>query len=56
VLAAADGLPTEFRLRRSILVPALAENERIKLTNVHVAPAGYGFFSYGDACLIERPP
>jgi S-adenosylmethionine:tRNA ribosyltransferase-isomerase len=38
-----------------MLVAALAGLERIKSAYSHVVAGGYRFFSYGDACLIERP-
>jgi S-adenosylmethionine:tRNA ribosyltransferase-isomerase len=55
---AIDLLLTNFHLPRStllILVAALAGLERIKAAYAHAVAAGYRFFSYGDACLIERP-
>jgi len=51
-------LLTNFHLPRStlfMLVAALAGLERIKSAYSHAIPQGYRFFSYGDACLIERP-
>jgi S-adenosylmethionine:tRNA-ribosyltransferase-isomerase (queuine synthetase) len=30
------------------------EHGRIKAAYAHAMAAGYRFFSYGDACLIER--
>ena len=56
---AIDMLLTNFHLPRStllMLVAALAGLEQIKAAYAHAAAAGYRFFSYGDACLIERPP
>ena len=53
-----DALLTNFHLPRStllMLVAALAGLERIKAAYAHAVAAGYRFFSYGDACLIERP-
>ena len=38
-----------------MLVAALAGLERIKSAYAHAVSARYRFFSYGDACLIERP-
>ena len=38
-----------------MLVAALAGLERIKTAYAHAVAADYRFFSYGDACLIERP-
>ena len=54
---AIDMLLTNFHLPRStllMLVAALAGLERIKAAYAHAAASGYRFFSYGDACLIER--
>jgi len=54
---AIDLLLTNFHLPRStllMLVAALAGHERIKAAYAHAVAAGYRFFSYGDACLIER--
>ena len=56
---AIDVLLTNFHLPRStlfMLVAALAGHERIKAAYTHAIAAGYRFFSYGDACLIERRP
>ena len=55
---AIDLLLTNFHLPRStllMLVAALAGLERIKSAYSHAIARGYRFFSYGDACLIERP-
>jgi S-adenosylmethionine:tRNA ribosyltransferase-isomerase len=55
---AVDVLLTNFHLPRStllMLIAALAGLERIKAAYAHAVAAGYRFFSYGDACLIERP-
>jgi hypothetical protein len=38
-----------------MLVAALAGLERIKAAYAHAVAARYRFFSYGDACLIEKP-
>jgi len=54
---AIDLLLTNFHLPRStllMLVAALAGLERIKAAYAHAVAAGCRFFSYGDACLIER--
>jgi S-adenosylmethionine:tRNA ribosyltransferase-isomerase len=54
---AIDMLLTNFHLPRStllMLVAALAGLDRIKAAYAHAVTAGYRFFSYGDACLIER--
>jgi S-adenosylmethionine:tRNA ribosyltransferase-isomerase len=56
---AIDMLLTNFHLPRStllMLVAALAGLERIKSAYEHAVTSGYRFFSYGDACLIERTP
>jgi len=55
---AIDMLLTNFHLPRStlmMLVAGLAGLDRIKSAYAHAVVAGYRFFSYGDACLIERP-
>ena len=55
---AVDLLLTNFHLPRStllMLVAALAGLDRIKSAYAHAVESGYRFFSYGDACLIERP-
>jgi S-adenosylmethionine:tRNA ribosyltransferase-isomerase len=55
---AIDALLTNFHLPRStllMLVAALAGLDRIKTAYAHAVAARYRFFSYGDACLIERP-
>ncbi len=55
---AIDLLLTNFHLPRStllMLVAALAGLDRIKAAYAHAVASGYRFFSYGDACLIERP-
>jgi S-adenosylmethionine:tRNA ribosyltransferase-isomerase len=54
---AIDLLLTNFHLPRStllMLVAAFAGLDRIKSAYVHAVASGYRFFSYGDACLIER--
>jgi len=55
---AIDMLLTNFHLPRStllMLVAALAGRGRIKSAYAHAVARGYRFYSYGDACLIERP-
>ena len=55
---AIDLLLTNFHLPRStlfMLVAALAGLDRIKSAYAHAIANHYRFFSYGDACLIERP-
>jgi len=55
---AIDLLLTNFHLPGStllMLVAALAGLDRIKSAYAHAVARGYRFFSYGDACLIERP-
>ena len=54
---AVDMLLTNFHLPRStlfMLVAALAGLERIRAAYAHAVAAGYRFYSYGDACLIEK--
>jgi S-adenosylmethionine:tRNA ribosyltransferase-isomerase len=54
---AIDMLLTNFHLPRStllMLVAALAGLDRIKAAYAHAVGSGYRFYSYGDACLIER--
>ena len=53
----ADMLLTNFHLPRStlfMLVCAFAGTERMKAAYAHAIGAGYRFYSYGDACLLER--
>lgn len=55
---AIDLLLTNFHLPHStlmMLVAALAGLDRIKAAYAHAIAKRYRFFSYGDACLIERP-
>ena len=55
---AIDQLLTNFHLPGStllMLVAALAGLDRIKTAYAHAVAERYRFFSYGDACLIERP-
>jgi S-adenosylmethionine:tRNA ribosyltransferase-isomerase len=52
-----DMMLTNFHLPRStlfILVCAFAGAERMKSAYVQAIEAGYRFYSYGDACLLER--
>jgi S-adenosylmethionine:tRNA ribosyltransferase-isomerase len=54
---AIDVLLTNFHLPRStllMLVAALAGQDRIKAAYAHAVDRRYRFFSYGDACLIDR--
>ena len=53
----ADLLWTNFHLPRStlfMLVSAFAGLDPMKAAYAHATAAGYRFYSYGDACLIER--
>jgi S-adenosylmethionine:tRNA ribosyltransferase-isomerase len=55
---AVDMLLTNFHLPRStlfMLVAAFSGLERMKAAYAHAIQARYRFFSYGDACLLERP-
>ncbi len=52
-----DLLLTNFHLPRStllMLVSAFAGSERIRAAYAHAIDAGYRFYSYGDATLLER--
>ncbi|MCR9071999.1 MAG: tRNA preQ1(34) S-adenosylmethionine ribosyltransferase-isomerase QueA [Alphaproteobacteria bacterium] len=54
---AIDVLLTNFHLPKStllMLVSAFAGRERILAAYAHAIAEGYRFFSYGDACLLER--
>lgn len=54
---AIDVLLTNFHLPKStllMLVSAFAGRERILAAYEHAIAEGYRFFSYGDACLLER--
>ena len=54
---AVDVLLTNFHLPKStllMLVSAFAGRERILAAYAHAIAQGYRFFSYGDACLLER--
>lgn len=53
----ADALITNFHLPKStllMLVSALAGHETVMRAYRHAVEAEYRFFSYGDACLIEK--
>jgi len=55
----ADLLFTNFHLPRStllMLVSAFAGMARIRAAYAHAIAANYRFYSYGDACLLERGP
>ncbi len=52
-----DLLLTNFHLPRStlfMLVSAFAGQARMRAAYAHAIANGYRFFSYGDACLLER--
>jgi S-adenosylmethionine:tRNA ribosyltransferase-isomerase len=54
---AVDLLLTNFHLPRStlfMLVAAFAGLARMQAAYAHAIGAGYRFYSYGDACLLER--
>ena len=54
---AVDALMTNFHLPCStlfMLVSALAGLERMQAAYAHAIDKGYRFYSYGDACFIER--
>ena len=54
-----DRLMTNFHLPRStlfMLVCAFAGVGRIRAAYAHAIATGYRFYSYGDACLLEREP
>jgi S-adenosylmethionine:tRNA ribosyltransferase-isomerase len=53
----ADLLFTNFHLPKStllMLVSAFAGMTRIRAAYAHAIGANYRFYSYGDACLLER--
>ncbi|MEX2650115.1 MAG: tRNA preQ1(34) S-adenosylmethionine ribosyltransferase-isomerase QueA [Alphaproteobacteria bacterium] len=53
----ADLMLTNFHLPRStliMLVAAFAGLDRVKAAYAHAIAEGYRFYSYGDACLLER--
>ena len=54
---ATDLLLTNFHLPRStlfMLVCAFSGIDRMRAAYAHAIQAGYRFYSYGDACLLER--
>jgi S-adenosylmethionine:tRNA ribosyltransferase-isomerase len=54
---AVDLLLTNFHLPRStlfMLVSAFAGTARMRAAYAHAIETGYRFYSYGDACLLER--
>ncbi len=56
-IRSADLLLTNFHLPRStlfMLVCAFAGTARMKAAYAHAVECGYRFYSYGDACLLER--
>ena len=56
---AADRLVTNFHLPRStlfMLVAAFAGLARMKAAYEHAKSTGYRFYSYGDACWLQRQP
>lgn len=58
-IRSADVLLTNFHLPQStlfMLVCAFAGQKRMKQAYAHAIAARYRFYSYGDACLLERTP
>ncbi|KQT83503.1 tRNA preQ1(34) S-adenosylmethionine ribosyltransferase-isomerase QueA [Aurantimonas sp. Leaf443] len=56
---AVDALMTNFHLPRStlfMLVCAFSGLETMRAAYAHAIAEGYRFYSYGDACLLERAP
>jgi S-adenosylmethionine:tRNA ribosyltransferase-isomerase len=52
-----DGLMTNFHLPRStlfMLVSAFSGLDTMRAAYRHAIEAGYRFYSYGDACLLEH--
>lgn len=59
VFRSADLLLTNFHLPKSslfVLVCAFAGTGRMRAAYAHAIAAGYRFYSYGDATLLERAP
>ena len=55
--AIADALWTNFHLPKStlfMLVSAMSGLENMQAAYAHAIASGYRFYSYGDACLLER--
>ncbi len=55
---AVDALITNFHLPRStlfMLTCAFAGTDRMRAAYAHAIEQGYRFYSYGDACFLERP-
>ena len=53
-----DALLTNFHLPRStlfMLVAAFSGLETMQAAYAYAIRSGYRFYSYGDACLLERP-
>ena len=56
-ITSADLLLTNFHLPKStlfMLVCAFAGQDRMRAAYAHAIASGYRFYSYGDACLLER--
>jgi S-adenosylmethionine:tRNA ribosyltransferase-isomerase len=56
---AVDVLMTNFHLPRStlfMLVSAFSGSDTMRAAYAHAIETGYRFYSYGDACLLERAP
>ena len=56
-ITSADLLLTNFHLPKStlfMLVCAFAGQDRMRAAYAHAIATGYRFYSYGDACLLER--
>lgn len=54
---AVDALITNFHLPRStlfMLVCAFTDAQRMKAAYAHAIAKEYRFYSYGDACLLEK--